>query len=195
MKNQTIDELILVDHDNVRGYYQEYLKATLKDDRWKWVNMMVHDIAVHSIAEEIALYPLLRKYLLNGDIIVDSNINEHQKVKELLYDITKLDENSPLLDVKLTEMMKNLEKHMSLEEKDELPEFIQRVSLDERMKAGKTYSLRKKLAPTKPHVNAPSKDPNAITLVGLLTKPIDAFRDLFTEFPSSEEVSSAKKCL
>jgi hypothetical protein len=189
----TIEELIFNDHNDVRSFFEQYKNASNKEEAIKWYNQIAHNVAVHSIAEEIVFYPLIRDKLPNGNSLVDNNLEEHRNLKESLVQLEKLDGKSEEFDIKFRAFFGDLWNHMEREEKDELPLLEKYLTKEERVSLGSKFYNRKMIAPTRPHTSFPDNSPIMETLTGLLAMPLDKFRDLFKSFPDKKDVESAKK--
>jgi hypothetical protein len=58
---QRISDLIKHDHDELRTYKDNILKATDDDEKVRWQNQFTWELARHSIAEELVVYPAMEK--------------------------------------------------------------------------------------------------------------------------------------
>jgi hypothetical protein len=76
------------------------------------LNSLVREIAIHSVAVEVAIYPLLEKKL-SSDTAKHSR-EEHQLVKNNLYQIDRMDMNDPSLDSLLKQTMSAFMRSLSL---------------------------------------------------------------------------------
>jgi hemerythrin superfamily protein len=61
MIQQRISDLIKHDHDELRTYKDNILKATDDDEKVRWQNQFTWELARHSIAEELVVYPAMEK--------------------------------------------------------------------------------------------------------------------------------------
>lgn len=189
---KTIDRLIIGDHAIIKGYHGEYLKNKSKIEAMKWYHQFSHDLAVHSIAEEMVLYPIIRNKFTKGQEIYHRNLEEHQRIKEHLIELDKTDPFNPVFDSKYKQLIDDLYEHIEHEEKEELVELCERLDEEARLEAGRVFDRRKWIAPTRPHMTT-YEYPMLLSLSGLLMKPIDEFRDLFREFPKQEEVNPIRQ--
>ena len=89
-----------------------------------------------------------------------------------------------MFDKKMENMMADLREHIKKEETEDLAYLEETVSAEDRETAGTTFSLGKKIAPTRPHAAVPNKSAALEAALGLLITPIDKFKDLFTAYPS-----------
>lgn len=75
-----VSDRIKHDHDELREYYNNIKKAKSDDDKIKWQNQFVWELARHSIAEEIVVYPAMEKHVPNGVKLAEKDRSEHQEV-------------------------------------------------------------------------------------------------------------------
>lgn len=192
-KDMPIDKLILCDHTAVRTIYDKFKSEKNLDEAEKWRNQLMYEIARHSIAEEIVVYPLLREKLPDGEKIFQKDIQEQHRIKEILYSAQSSEKNSADFRGKIDEAMQLLFKHIESEENEQLPLLRKCLSEAEMVKAGNQYMRRKFIVPTKPHTAVPEDPPTLNSILGLLTAPLDKFRDLFTKFPDQDKMADIKK--
>jgi hemerythrin superfamily protein len=192
-KDMPIDKLILCDHTAVRTIYDKFKNEKNKVEAEKWRNQLIYEIARHSIAEELVVYPLIRSKLQDGEKIFQKDIQEQHRIKEILYEAQSIDKDSPDFRTKIDEAMQLLFKHIESEESEQLPLLRKCLSEEESIKYGNQYMRRKFIVPTKPHTAVPEDPPTLNSILGLLTAPLDKFRDLFTAFPDQSEMADIKK--
>lgn len=121
---------ITQDHSEIRTYYKEYSKLRSElnfSEAKKWYNQFAWEVARHSAAEEIVLYPFLEQQQRYD---VQKNIDQHQEVKQKLAQIESMDIQEKEFDNIVQSIMKSLEEHMKLEEADELPDLEKAISVD-----------------------------------------------------------------
>jgi hypothetical protein len=58
---QRISDLIKHDHDELRTYKDNILNAKDDDEKVRWQNQFTWELARHSIAEELVVYPAMEK--------------------------------------------------------------------------------------------------------------------------------------
>lgn len=77
----TISDRIKADHSELKDYYNKAVNAKDKDDQDKWGNQFRWELARHSVAEELVVYPAFEQYLgEEGKRMADSDRKEHHKV-------------------------------------------------------------------------------------------------------------------
>lgn len=188
-----IENLVLEDHIIIRTVYEKFNSATSNEEAEKWRNELVYEIARHSLAEELIMYPIMRDKFPDGEKWFKDSNAEHHEVKQNLYDAQSIDIKSQDFKKKVKDVMDLLISHIQKEEKEVLPMLKKYVSEEERISAGNSFSRRKLIVPTRPHTTAPEDPPTLNSLLGLLMAPIDKFRDLFQAFPDQSKMSEIKK--
>jgi len=173
---------ILQDHRNLEEYYKNYKAAKTEEDSHKWFNQFVWEISRHSVAEELTFYNLLEIKGDKGKELSKKSRDEQNHVKVLLEDL-RHEKDPQKFDEKFAKVFNEVQDHLKTEETEDLPFLKEQFTEDQLIKAGKAFSMKQKIAPTRPHPAVPDK-PTALELaLGLFIAPVDKFRDLFVDFP------------
>lgn len=184
--SKTIIDAIKSDHRAIEEYYDNVINATDDDTRARWSNQFVWEVARHSLAEEIVVYPAIEKHLPDGKQRADKDRAEHQIVKNKLYEFQKMKGNNPDLIPTIKSLMADLKQHINEEEQDDMPALETAIPSDDSVKMAKSFERTKMFVPSRSHPSAPNKPPFE-TAVGLLQAPIDHIMDIFRKFP--EDIS------
>lgn len=75
-----VSDRIKHDHRELEEYYTNIKAASRDDDRVKWQNQFVWELARHSIAEELVVYPAMEKHVPDGIRWAEKDRSEHQQV-------------------------------------------------------------------------------------------------------------------
>jgi hemerythrin superfamily protein len=75
-----VSDAIKQDHRELEDYYSHIVNSTDKDEQTRYRNAFAWELARHSIAEEIVVYPELEKNVSGGNEIAEKDRAEHQKV-------------------------------------------------------------------------------------------------------------------
>ncbi|KAL7815154.1 hemerythrin HHE cation binding domain-containing protein [Trichoderma gracile] len=177
-----ISDAIVKDHRELEDYYNRITQSKDLDEQTRYQNQFVWELARHSISEELVVYPVLEKSIINGQQIAQKDRQEHQKVKEKLYEFQKLSAKDPDFIPTLKSLYTDLKQHIREEEEEDLPKLEQAVSGDESRQLSKSFQRTKMFVPTHSHPSAPDKPPFE-TVVGLLSAPLDKLMDAFKKFP------------
>jgi len=181
--NASIVDAITQDHREIEQYYNNIIHAKDNDEATRWQNQFTWELARHSIAEELVVYPAFEKHLgAPGKAMAEKDREEHQVVKELLKKFQGLKAGSTDFLPTLNELMDNLKQHIKEEENDDLPALASTLSQSDSESMTKSFGRTKAFVPSRSHPSAPSKPPFE-TVVGLMTAPIDHLGDMLRKFP------------
>lgn len=188
----TISEAITRDHRDLRKYYDEIVnhKGDL-DHQDRYGNQFRWQLARHSVAEELLVYPALEEHLGEaGKERADRDREQHHKLKVLLKEFQNLNAADDAFIPKLEEIWTELTHHIEDEESKDLPDLER--ALDSRpirgSSDGSSEALARKFERTKAFVPSRShpaagENPYFESAVGMLAAPIDRIADLFRKFP------------
>lgn len=185
-----LSDAIIHDHRELEEFYTSYKKARQNRDEEeaeKWFNQFVWELCRHSVGEELVVYPLMDTLGPKGKELADKDRADHQKVKNELEEILRLndpDRSETLLD----RLMEDLRQHIKDEETDDLEFLKQNADPKTLETAAQAFMYGKKIAPTRPHAGIPNKWAVLEAGLGLFVTPVDKLRDLFTPYPKDENV-------
>jgi hemerythrin superfamily protein len=172
--------VLVTDHQEMKEYFKELESATDAKDRRDIADKLTAEVARHSVAEEMYLYPAARKILPNGDELIDEEIKEHAEVEELLKQWEGMDGDDPRFMSTYEQIRDGLLHHIDEEEEPKLfPEMQSALSQDQQEDLGAKITRAKKLAPTRPHPSAPDGPPGD-KILGVPTGIMDRMRDLMS---------------
>jgi hemerythrin superfamily protein len=140
---------------------------------------VIAELMRHSVAEEMYVYPAMRKHLPDGDAKVEHDVEEHQELEEVMKQLEGVDSADPQFVEVLGRLTSVLADHVSDEEDEQFPLLRLSIPADELVEMGKKVEIAKKAAPTRPHPTAPHSALFHKTLgpgVGL----VDRLRDALT---------------
>ncbi|KAJ1555496.1 hypothetical protein HK405_001376 [Cladochytrium tenue] len=207
--SDAVSDQVVVDHREILAIYRRFKllyrgaggggTEVLRDMR-RWANQFVWEVARHSVAEEIVMYPRLQHAVADdgGALAADAR-GAHARVQRLLADADRLlavrdpaaldaAQLADLLDTAVAE----LKTHMRIEETLDLPRLNAAVSPADLHALGRRFRAVKAVGPTHPHpAVAPAPSPTLEALLGAAAAPLDRMRDALREFPSKEEVRDA----
>ncbi len=169
--------VLVTDHAEMKEYFRELEAATTAEERREVADKLTAEVARHSVAEEMYVYPAARKVLPNGDELIDEELSEHAEVEELLKRWEGMAGDDPEFMVTYRQIRDGLLHHIDEEEEPKLfPELQRALSREELEELGAKITTAKKLAPTRPHPSAPDQPP-LNKVVGIPTGIIDRIRD------------------
>ncbi|KAI0189323.1 HHE domain protein [Xylaria flabelliformis] len=182
-----ISEAIREDHKQLKDYYNRVVNSKDLDEQERYGNAFIWELARHSIAEEIVVYPAFERDIHDdGKGIADKDRAQHQGIKEQLYEFQKLKPKDEAYLPTLERLFEDLQHHIKEEEENDLVKLERQISLTESKELSQSFERTKMLTPTRSHPSAPNKPPFE-TVIGLMIAPIDKIRDLlFTKFPEKK---------
>jgi hemerythrin superfamily protein len=165
------------DHRDVREMFRRFKKLgpNAQKSRQRLADQIVRALSQHAAVEEQVLYPKART-LRGGARLADHAIDEHREIKEALDTLSHLTSD----DAEMAQVVRQVEsrvlEHLKEEEGELFPKLRREASKEELVDMGKLTRAAKRVAPTRPHPNAPSKPPGNI-VAGLAAAVVDRARD------------------
>src|SRR5687768_15631075 len=135
-------ELLIGDHNRVRGLFTRFKSAKESDDLGEMTTLaqkILTELEVHSTIEEEIFYPELHDLDDEVDESITEGYEEHEVVKNLMAEIGAMEPNTEDWAAKVTVLIENVEHHAEEEEENLFPKVRsntsgeQRDSLAERM--------------------------------------------------------------
>lgn len=169
------------DHESVLGML-EVLDGAPRGDgaQQSGLGTMVTNLVIaesqHEAVEEQLFWPAVRAALDDGDHLADHAIAQEEAGKQLLQELENGHPGEPEFHRALEEFIAAAREHISYEETIVWPPFAAAVGTEELEKLGDRMQAAKKIAPTRPHPNAPSGG-LAQNTVGLAAAAADHLRD------------------
>lgn len=77
-----ISTAIREDHKQLKEYYQRVTSSKDPDEQERYGNAFIWELARHSIAEEIVVYPALEREIQDGQGVADKDRAQHQGVRK-----------------------------------------------------------------------------------------------------------------
>lgn len=138
---------------------------------WKLTEML----ARHEVAEELVVYPVLRK-VPGGESIADARIAEQSATEVELARMEKMDQRSIEFAREMADLRAAVFEHAEKEELEAFPVVVQSSTADDLSALGDRYTKAKNAAPTHPHPAAPDTPPGNVVL-GPVASLVDRVRD------------------
>ena len=182
----TVSDSIKHDHRELEEYYTRMMTTSDPAALKRWQNQFVWELARHSVAEEIIVYPALEKYCPDGHAMAERDRADHQVVKEKLYTFQDMDPENPEFLPTLQSLWEDLSHHVRDEEGHDLPALEKALERSDSEEMAKSFLRTKHFVPTRSHPSAPNRPPYE-TVAGMLATPMDKLRDMFAQFPREEE--------
>ena len=106
-------ELLKEDHRRVEQLFSDFLENASETTQEDLFQQIETELLAHGEAEEQVFYPALRSHAAAK---VEEAIKEHARVKQLLADLLDEEVNEEDFETKFTELMEDVQQHVTEEE-------------------------------------------------------------------------------
>jgi hemerythrin superfamily protein len=172
-------DVLVSDHRDVTALIGEIWSVTDPMIRRDLTDTAISELVRHAVAEEMYVYPAMRKYLADGEKAVAHDVEEHEELERAMKQLEAVDVSSAEFDAALRRLEALLADHVQDEESEQFPELRRRVPEEELRELAGKVETAKKLAPTRPHPDAPHSE-LFHKLVGPGVGLVDRLRDKLT---------------
>ncbi|MQA88090.1 MAG: hemerythrin domain-containing protein [Streptosporangiales bacterium] len=175
-----IIQMLTEDHREVEQIFGQLEKTpeSNHEERRRLIDQAIIELVRHSVAEEEYLYPAARRYIPDGDEIVDHELSEHHQAEQTMKKLERNDPSEPQFNQLLLELMREIREHVRDEENELFPRLRTHADRDTLVALGDKAAGAKASAPTRPHPSAPSEHPGLLKMlapgVGLVDRARDA---------------------
>jgi hemerythrin superfamily protein len=176
---EDVVDVLTTDHREVTDLVQQIRGATDAVARRDLTDVMISELVRHAVAEEMYVYPAMRKHLPDGDAAVEHDIAEHKELERTMKELEALDASDPRFDSLIVQLETTLADHVSDEESEQFPRLRAAIPREELVQLAGKVQAAKKLAPTRPHPGAPNAQ-LFHKLVGPGVGLVDRLRDRLT---------------
>jgi hemerythrin superfamily protein len=177
--DQDVVDVLTTDHAEVTELVERIKATSDPDQRRELTDTVISELVRHSVAEEMYVYPVMREHLPNGEELVNHDTEEHKQLERIMKELEGADPAGPGFMVLIGELQSTLQDHVRDEEADQFPQLRARVPADKLVELAGKVEKAKKLAPTRPHPNAPNNE-LFHKLVGPGVGLVDRLRDKLT---------------
>jgi len=139
-------ELLIADHNRVRGLFARYKEAAEADKTDKAAALVTEifvELEVHTTIEEEIFYPWAHGLTDEIGETIDEGVEEHHVVKVLMEEINSLEAGSDTWTAKVKVLIENVEHHAGEEEDDLFPPIRSHTKADARAELGDQLDAKK----------------------------------------------------
>jgi hemerythrin superfamily protein/carbon monoxide dehydrogenase subunit G len=148
-------DVLTTDHREMADLISQILRAGSAEERRDLADAVITEIVRHAVAEEMYVYPAIRKHLPDGEEAVRHDIEEHQEIEVTLKELESLDATDARFDDTVRRLETILLHHAADEEAEQFPQLRAGIPRAELVELAGKVETAKKLAPTRPHPAAP----------------------------------------
>src|SRR3954466_7178059 len=116
-------DILTADHRDVTALIGEIW--TIRDPmmRRDLTDTAISELVRHAVAEEMYVYPAMRKYLADGEKAVEHDVEEHKELERTMKELEGADVSSADFDAALRRLETVLADHVQDEESEQFPEL------------------------------------------------------------------------
>jgi hemerythrin superfamily protein len=178
MARMDITELLRNEHREAEAAFALFEQTDDDNVRTGLARTLVEALSVHAGAEELVLYPVIRRKVIDGAALIDHSLEEHQTVKELLVSLDRAARNGGAdLGMLVGRLKTAVLEHVEEEEGKVFPRLRESVDREELRDLGRQLMEAEQHAPTHPHPHAPNRPP-ANKVADMAAFVLDKARDL-----------------
>jgi hemerythrin superfamily protein len=177
--DEDVVDVLTTDHREATALIAQIWTTTDPEQRRDLTDTLISELVRHSVAEEMHVYPAMKKHLPDGEQAVEHDTEEHKELERTMVELEAADPTQPHFDELMRQLEETLRDHIADEEADQFPELRARVPRDELVELADKVNTAKKLAPTRPHPSAPNSEVFH-KLVGPGVGLVDRLRDRLT---------------
>ena len=109
------------------GLIQQIRSAADGETRRDLADSLISELVRHAVAEEMYVYPAMRKHLPDGEKAVEHDIEEHKELEQTMKALEGADVSSAEFDEALRKLESLLADHVQDEETEQFPELRRRI--------------------------------------------------------------------
>lgn len=173
-------DVLTADHHRALALLDSIKASSDAEVRRSLADVMISELVGHSVAEEMFVYPAMRRHLPNGDAAVKHDLEEHQELEQVMKRLENTPAGGADFDVQLGALERVLRDHVDDEERHQFPHLRSQIPRAELVEMAEKVHLAKQVGPTRPHPSTPNSQ-----LFHLLVGPgvglVDRVRDVLTK--------------
>ena len=156
---EDVIEILTRDHREVESMFDEFTGATEPAERRRIADDITIELVRHAIAEEMHLYPAVRRHVPDGDEIADKELSDHAGIERALKDLEEADAEDAEFDASMRRLIEEVTGHVEDEENRLFPQLAKYSAPEDLLELGDKVKSAKAMAPTRPHPAAPDRPP------------------------------------
>src|SRR5215210_9477347 len=130
-QEQDVVDVLTTDHQEVVDLLQQIKVSTNTDERRDLADTVISELVRHSVAEEMYVYPVMRKHLPDGDEAVEHDVKEHKELEKTMKKLEGVSADDAEFSQLLGELETVLRDHIQDEESDQFPGLRAQIPREE----------------------------------------------------------------
>ena len=148
-------EILADDHKEFLALVGSIEGETSPVARRELANTLIAEIMRHAVAEEMFVYPAIKKHVPNGAAEVEHDKEEHQEIVLAMKQMEDVEASDPRFMEAVVRLRDLLIEHAGSEEGEQFPKLRAHIPREELLEMGEKVEGVKRIAPTRPHPSAP----------------------------------------
>ena len=149
-------DVLTSDHQEFLDLVAQIWQTTDTGERRDLTDVLISELVRHAVAEEMFVYPAMKKHLPDGEAAVQHYVEEHKELETLMKALEDVDAADPRFDEALRRLESVLADHVQDEETEQFPMLRASIPHEDMVSLAGKVELAKKAAPTRPHPSAPN---------------------------------------
>ncbi|MFB6875844.1 hemerythrin domain-containing protein [Streptomyces sp. NPDC056323] len=143
---------ILADHRELEDLFSQIeLQPVDHPRRRVLADRLTADLVRHTVAEELHLYPAVRKHAPHGAAMTDKELADHARAERMLKDLEDLSVDDPRFNDTIAKLKLEVASHMRDEEHELFPKLAATLPPETLAELGRQVRRARQTAPTRPH--------------------------------------------
>jgi hemerythrin superfamily protein len=174
--DRDVVDVLSADHREFLGLLAQIRSSTDHTEQKELADTLVAELVRHSVAEEMWVYPAMKRHLPDGGAKVRHDVEEHRELEVLLKRLERTEPGEAAFTSTVAGIEAVLRDHVHDEEDEQFPDLRAHVPHDDLVTMARRVEKAKKVSPTRPHPGAPNSELFHKT-VGLGAGMVDRLRD------------------
>jgi hemerythrin superfamily protein len=151
--------ILVEDHQEVKDLFSRIVASADPEERRDLADRATAELARHSVAEEMYLYPTVKDKIPEGRTLAEQEVEEHAEVERLLKELEGLPGDDASFERVFVKIRNDVLQHVREEEDELFPMLRGHLREDELVELGQRAERAKSTAPTRPHPSSPDTPP------------------------------------
>jgi hemerythrin superfamily protein len=149
MAENDVIAVLTHDHHELEGLFGALTATTDLRERRRILDDVTIEVVWHAVAEEVHLYPAVRRRVPGGDAIVDKKLSADAALERLLEHLQEADVTDAAFMRLVRRLIHDVEEHVREEENVLFPRLAEHSSPDDLLRLGRQVESATSTAPTR----------------------------------------------
>lgn len=151
-------DILTADHKEMIEVIGQIESTSDASRRRDLADTVIAEVMRHAVAEEMFVYPVIKEQVPNGAEEVEHDKQEHHEIVQVMKQMEDVGASDPNFMELVRRLEAQLRHHAKDEESEQFPKLRAHIPGERLFDMGRKVESAKKLAPTRPHPNAPHSE-------------------------------------